>query len=108
MAVPKTANRVLGAFPWISCGHLSPCDREGSDCRLFPGKSGCKLPSGSQVVARWHSSTKMSQAKLTKRTVDAQKPGSARFTVWDTDVSGFGFRVTPAGERAYVLKYRAR
>jgi integrase len=40
--------------------------------------------------------------------VDAQKPGSARFTVWDTDVSGFGLRVTPAGERAYVLKYRAR
>ena len=50
----------------------------------------------------------MPQAKLTKRTVDAQKPGSVRFTVWDVDVSGFGLRVTPAGERAYVLKYRAR
>ncbi|MFL5223144.1 MAG: Arm DNA-binding domain-containing protein, partial [Microvirga sp.] len=50
----------------------------------------------------------MPQAKLTKRAVDAQKPGPVRFTVWDADVSGFGLRVTPAGERVYVLKYRAR
>ena len=26
---------------------------------------------------------------------------------WDTEVSGFGLRITPAGERIYVVKYRA-
>jgi integrase len=48
----------------------------------------------------------MPQSKLTKRTIDALKPGPTRFTVWDTDLSGFGLRITPAGERTYVLKYR--
>ena len=49
----------------------------------------------------------MPRAKLTKRTVDAQRPAAGRFTLWDTDVSGFGLRITPAGECAYVLKYRS-
>ena len=48
----------------------------------------------------------MPVSKLTKRTIDSLKPGSSRFTAWDTDVSGFGLRVTPADERTYVLKYR--
>jgi integrase len=48
----------------------------------------------------------MPQIKLTKRNVDSLKPATDRFTAWDTDVSGFGLRVTPSGERVYVLKYR--
>jgi integrase len=48
----------------------------------------------------------MPTVKLTKRTVDAQEPQATRFTVWDTEISGFGLRVTPNGERTYVLKYR--
>ena len=48
----------------------------------------------------------MPQSKLTKRTIDALRPTSARYTVWDTDVSGFGLRVTPKGEQSYVIKYR--
>jgi integrase len=49
----------------------------------------------------------MPQTKLSKRAVDALKPRAERYTAWDTDVSGFGLRVAPAGERVYVLKYRA-
>jgi hypothetical protein len=49
----------------------------------------------------------MPQTKLSKRAIDALKPKLERYTAWDTDVSGFGLRVTPAGERVYVLKYRA-
>lgn len=41
--------------------------------------------------------------KLTKRRVDAAKPGE---TVWDGDIPGFGLRVTKGGVKSYVLKYR--
>lgn len=44
--------------------------------------------------------------KITKRTVDALKAGEDRFTVWDTEVSGFGVRVATTGKKSYVLKYR--
>jgi len=44
--------------------------------------------------------------KLTKRSIDGLGAGTDRFTVWDTDVTGFGVRVTPKGERIYILKYR--
>jgi len=48
----------------------------------------------------------MALVKLTKRAVDACKSEGKRQTVWDTDVAGFGLRVTPSGQRSYVLKYR--
>ena len=48
----------------------------------------------------------MALVKLTKRAVDACKSEGKRHTVWDTEVAGFGLRVTPSGERSYVLKYR--
>jgi integrase len=48
----------------------------------------------------------MPTLKLTKRNVDSLRPAAQRFTTWDTDVSGFGLRLTPSGERVYVLKYR--
>ncbi len=41
--------------------------------------------------------------KLTKRIVDAAKPGTL---LWDRDLSGFGLRTTKAGTKSYVLKYR--
>ncbi|MGP0093720.1 MAG: tyrosine-type recombinase/integrase [Xanthobacteraceae bacterium] len=48
----------------------------------------------------------MPRIKLTKRAIDAVKPSVGRYTAWDSDVSGFGLRVAPSGERIYVLKYR--
>jgi integrase len=43
------------------------------------------------------------QSKLTKRTVDtANEPG----TVWDTELPGFGLRISKLGAKTYVLKYR--
>lgn len=44
--------------------------------------------------------------KLTKRIVDAAAPASAQVLVWDSEVKGFGLRVTPAGAKAYILNYR--
>lgn len=45
---------------------------------------------------------------LTLRSIKAKKPNASRYVVWDGDVSGLGLRITPNGERTYVLKYRTR
>jgi integrase len=49
----------------------------------------------------------MSTGRLTKRTIDAltPKPG-AQYVRWDSDLTGFGVRVSPAGAKTFVLKYR--
>lgn len=44
--------------------------------------------------------------KIGKRTVDALKATGERFTVWDSDLAGFGVRVGATGSKAYVFKYR--
>ena len=46
------------------------------------------------------------RAKITKRTVDALKPAEARFVQWDSEIAGFGVRVSETGKKTYVLKNR--
>jgi len=41
--------------------------------------------------------------KLTKRRVDAAKPGE---TIWDGEIKGLALRVWASGARSYILKYR--
>jgi len=48
----------------------------------------------------------MPTVKLTKRTVEAQSPGQKDTILWDTDLKGFGCKVTPSGRRSYFLYYR--
>lgn len=48
----------------------------------------------------------MPAASITKRTVDATKPGQRDYFLWDDDVPGFGLKVTPAGGRIYIFQYR--
>src|SRR4051794_5975619 len=43
------------------------------------------------------------RAKITKRVVDAARPGK----LYDTDVKGFVFVVTPNGAKSYAVEYRA-
>ncbi|MFG1348611.1 tyrosine-type recombinase/integrase [Xanthobacter autotrophicus] len=45
-------------------------------------------------------------ARLTKRIVDAAAPSKAQVFIWDSEVKGFGLRVTPSGGKAYILQYR--
>jgi hypothetical protein len=45
-------------------------------------------------------------ARITKRAVDALKPGSTDRFLWDTELKGFGLKVTPAGSKIYILQYR--
>ena len=46
------------------------------------------------------------KAKITKRIVDAAQPGERDEFIWDTDTKGFGLKVTPVGNRVYVLQSR--
>ena len=46
------------------------------------------------------------RAKITKRTVDAARSEARDAFVWDTEIKGFGLKVTPKGGRVYVLQTR--
>lgn len=49
----------------------------------------------------------MALLKITKRNVDAAEvPAKGDAYFWDTDLKGFGLRVTPKGVRSYVVQYR--
>ena len=45
------------------------------------------------------------RGKLTKRTVDALKSDVRDQFIWDTEIPGFGCKVTPKGARIYILQY---
>lgn len=46
-------------------------------------------------------------SKLTKRRVDAIRPTGQEFFEWDSELKGFGLRVSPKGRKTYVVQYRA-
>jgi len=49
----------------------------------------------------------MAVLKITKRNVDAAPvPAKVDGYFWDTELRGFGLRVTPKGVRSYVVQYR--
>ena len=48
----------------------------------------------------------MSTIKITKRAVDAAPSGNRVAWVWDSEVKGFGLKVTPGGQKIYVVQYR--
>lgn len=45
-------------------------------------------------------------AKLTKSVVDAAAPREKQYTVWCSDLKGFGLFVQPSGVRTYFVDYR--
>ncbi|WP_292071993.1 integrase arm-type DNA-binding domain-containing protein [Brevundimonas sp. UBA7534] len=45
-------------------------------------------------------------AKITKRVIGALTPEGARYTVWDTQLKGFGVRVAATDTKTYVVPYR--
>jgi integrase len=45
------------------------------------------------------------RGKITKRTVEALQPGLRDQFLWDTELPGFGCKVTPKGARIYLLQY---
>ena len=52
----------------------------------------------------------MAKAAISKRTVDSATPAASEYVVWDDGgketVKGFGLKVTPAGTKIYIYRYR--
>lgn len=44
--------------------------------------------------------------RLTRRTVEAAAKAEARYTLWDSELKGFGLRVEPSGTKTYIVRYR--
>ncbi len=50
-----------------------------------------------------------STGRLTQRKITDLQPAPGRqYVAWDSDVRGFGVRVSPAGTKTFVLKYRLK
>ena len=49
---------------------------------------------------------RVAKAKITKRAVDAMQAGQRDSFLWDTDLTGFGLKVSPAGGKSYIFQYR--
>lgn len=45
------------------------------------------------------------KVKITKRAVESIKPTERDQLLWDTEVLGFGCKLTPRGKRIYILQY---
>ncbi|MEJ1933264.1 tyrosine-type recombinase/integrase [Nostoc sp. NIES-2111] len=48
----------------------------------------------------------MAVEKLNRRAVDAAQPTGRNYIVYDTDLKGFGLRVTAQGARSWIIEYR--
>ncbi|WP_119082091.1 tyrosine-type recombinase/integrase [Altererythrobacter sp. B11] len=48
----------------------------------------------------------MATGKITKKSIDALEASSSSQFVWDTDLKGFGAKITPSGNISYVLQFR--
>ena len=48
----------------------------------------------------------MASGKISKRGVDAMKPGARDSYLWDGELHGFGVKCTPAGKKVYLVQYR--
>lgn len=44
--------------------------------------------------------------KITKRSIDAAKASDKDQFLWDSELKGFGLKVTPKGKKVFVLQYR--
>lgn len=48
----------------------------------------------------------MVTTRLTKRVVESFASKTGRYVVWDSELKGFGVRVTPQGRKTYIVRYR--
>lgn len=48
----------------------------------------------------------MATAKLTKRYIDSLMATASKYTVYDTELKGFGLTVFPSGTMTYIFEYR--
>ena len=44
--------------------------------------------------------------RISKRIVDATPPSEKDVYVWDSELKGFGLKVSPVGRKTYIVQYR--
>jgi len=102
--VPQIEFATNTGFPQLSLALLYPLMRNGFIIPVCHRVSSCFhdrwRPGGDQ-------SGKGDQAmKLTKREVDGLEPRERRYTVFDSELKGFGVRVAPTGQKSWIVEYR--
>lgn len=50
---------------------------------------------------------KADNIRISMRSVDAAEPAGERYTLWDSDLKGFGLRVATSGTKTFIVRYRA-
>jgi integrase len=77
-----------------------------SSCFTFPRVSdlGDALVTPRNRNGRFEDS--MSKIKLTKRAVDSALPRASRYTIFDSEIRGFGLRVFPSGQKSWIFEYK--
>lgn len=48
------------------------------------------------------------QRKITKSVIDAAHPSTTEYIIWDSVISGFGIKITPAGNKIFLLYHRTK
>lgn len=48
----------------------------------------------------------MPTGKITQRAIAAVKSGNSDFYLWDSELKGLGFKITPVGNKSFVFQYR--
>ena len=48
----------------------------------------------------------MASLRITKTIVDGAKPGPADYFIWDSELKGFGLKMSKGGRKTYVCQYR--
>jgi integrase len=94
------------------------CPYRSLGCHILPfinGFSSPSIPAGLVIsllyatyVLPANTRGEALKVKLTKRAVESIKAASVDVIVWDTDLKGFGLKITPLGRRSYFLYYRTR
>jgi integrase len=46
------------------------------------------------------------KTRLTASVAAAAKPRQRRYSIWDSEIAGFGLRISPNGVRTWIVKYR--
>lgn len=59
-----------------------------------------------QETSEYTNEPGLMRAKISRWLTETTRPGPRDLFLWDTELPGFGLKVTPAGNRIYVLQYR--
>ncbi len=44
--------------------------------------------------------------RITRKAINALKPRERAYTLWDTEIRGFGVKVLPSGQMSYIVQFR--